>query len=260
MTNPSLPANDDATNGVQPGSSEVPVAVVTGASRGIGYAVAKVLAARGFHIVAVARTVGGLEELDDEIKAAGSSSTLVPLDLRDFDAIDNLGLALFQRFGRIDALVGNAGVFGVSTPLAHLKPKDFSDVFDVNVVANYRLLRSMDPLLRRSEAGRVVFLTSDFSRANKPFFGPYAASKAALNAAVLTYAAEIANSDIRCNLFDPGPVRTALRGRAFPGENPDALQKASEVAPFVADLCAPDIVFNGSIVTPQSDIFKETAL
>ncbi|MEM1286806.1 MAG: SDR family NAD(P)-dependent oxidoreductase [Pseudomonadota bacterium] len=259
MASSPSPANDDAQAALQPGSSDVPIALVTGASRGIGYSVGKVLAERGFHVVAVARTVGGLEELDDEIKAAGGSATLVPLDLRDFDAIDNLGLALFQRFGRVDALVGNAASFGTATPLSHLKPTVFSEVFDVNVVANYRLLRSIDPLLRRSEAGRAVFLTSDFAAQNKPFFGQYAASKAALNAAVLTYAAEIANSRIRCNLFDPGPVRTALRGRAFPGEDPGGLKMPSDVASYIVQLCMPETAINGALLTADSELFDKAA-
>ena len=248
MTDTPPAANDDARPPVTPGNSDVPVVVVTGASRGIGYATARAFGARGAQVVAVARTVGGLEELDDAIvKAGGRCATLVPLDLREGDALDRLGLALFERFGRVDVLVGNAGSIGAITPVHHLKPKVFDEVMAVNVTANYRLIRSMDPLLRRSAAGRALFLTCAAPRADKPFHGAHAASKAALEALVRTYAAEVANTPIRCNLFDPGPVRTALRARAVPGENPHAVPLPDSVVEPILELTSAGVTDTGTL-------------
>jgi NAD(P)-dependent dehydrogenase (short-subunit alcohol dehydrogenase family) len=241
------PANDDAQPAIQPGSSDARVVVVTGASRGIGYAAAKAFGATGAHVVAVARTTGGLEELDDEIKAAGGSATLVPLDLKDQEAIDRMGLALYERFGRVDVLIGNAAVIGVITPLGHMKPKDFETLMAVNVTANYRLIRSMDPLLRQSDAGRAVFLTCAAGQAAKPFWGGYAASKAALESMVRTYAAEMINTPVRVNLFDPGPVRTALRGKAVPGEDQTALPMPDDVIAPLMELTSPDFAETGQL-------------
>ncbi len=241
------PANDDAQPAIQPGACDARVVVVTGASRGIGYATAKAFGATGAHVVAVARTTGGLEELDDEIKAAGGSATLVPVDLKDQDAIDRMGLALYERFGRVDVLIGNAAVLGVITPLGHLKPKDFETLMAVNVTANYRLIRSMDPLLRQSDAGRAVFLTCAAAQAAKPFWGGYAASKAALESMVRTYAAEMINTAVRVNLFDPGPVRTALRGKAVPGEDQNALPMPDGVIAPIMALTSPDFAETGQL-------------
>ena len=176
------------------------IALVTGASRGIGRAAALALAKSGAHVVALARTQGGLEELDDEIRALRpeepEATTLVPMDLRDFAAIDRLGEALNRRWGRLDAFVGNAGVLGLLTPLHQLDPKTWDDVMAVNVTANWRLIRSLDPLLRLSDAGRVAFITSGAaSRADlRAYWGPYAVSKAALDALARTYAAETLNT------------------------------------------------------------------
>ncbi|MFN3171404.1 MAG: SDR family NAD(P)-dependent oxidoreductase [Hyphomicrobiales bacterium] len=239
------PANDDAQPVIQPGSSDARVVVVTGASRGIGYAIAKAFGATGAHVVAVARTTGGLEELDDAITASGGSTTLVPLDLKDHDAIDRMGLALYERFGRVDVLISNAAALGVITPLGHLKPKDFETLMAVNVTANYRLIRSMDPLLRQSEAGRAVFLTCEAGQASKPFWGGYAASKAALESMVRTYAAEMINTPVRVNLFDPGPVRTALRGKAVPGEDQAALPLPEDVIAPIMELTSPNYAETG---------------
>src|SRR5579883_1706259 len=194
------------------------LALITGASRGIGAAVARRFAAEGAHVILVARTVGGLEELDDEIRSAGGNATLVPLDLRDFDKIDQMGAALYQRFGKLDVLVGNAGVLGSLSPTGHVMPKTWQEVMDVNLTANWRLIRSLDPLLRRSEAGRAVFTTCAAAREALPYWGPYAASKAALETMVKIYAGEVEKTPIRVNLVDPGPVRTKLRLQGFPAE------------------------------------------
>jgi len=216
------------------------IVLVTGASRGIGYQAALEAAKRGAHVIAVARTVGGLEELDDEIQAAGSSATLVPLDLRDYDGIDRLGRAVFERWGKLDGLVGNAAMLGGLSPLAHFEPKDFDKVMALNVTANYRLLRSLDLLLRQSDAGRAVFVSSSSAHSARPFWGPYAASKAALEALVKSYAGETAGaSKVRTNVFYPGAVRTAMRAQAVPGEDPDTLPRPVVVAPRLIDMLEP---------------------
>ncbi|MGN6487666.1 MAG: SDR family NAD(P)-dependent oxidoreductase [Devosia sp.] len=216
------------------------IVLVTGASRGIGYQAALEAAKRGAHVIAVARTVGGLEELDDEIQQAGSTATLVPLDLRDYDGIDRLGRAIFERWGRLDGLVGNAAVLGGLSPVAHFEPKEFDKVMSLNVTANYRLLRSLDLLLRQSEAGRVVFVSSSSAHSARPFWGPYAASKAALEALVKSYAAETAGSSkVRANVFYPGAVRTAMRAQAVPGEDPETLPRPVVVAPRLIDMLEP---------------------
>lgn len=224
------------------------IVLVTGASRGIGYQAALEAAKRGAHVIAVARTVGGLEELDDEIQAAGSSATLVPLDLRDFDGIDRLGRAVFERWGKLDGLVGNAAMLGGLSPLAHFEPKDFDRVMALNVTANYRLLRSVDLLLRQSDAGRAVFVSSSSALSARPFWGPYAASKAALEALVKSYASETAGaSKVRTNLFYPGAVRTAMRAQAVPGEDPDTLPRPVVLAPRLIDMLEPSFTENRTL-------------
>jgi NAD(P)-dependent dehydrogenase (short-subunit alcohol dehydrogenase family) len=217
------------------------VVLVTGASRGIGYQAALEAGRRGAHVIALARTVGGLEELDDEIKAAGGEATLVPLDIRDGDGIDRLGKAIFDRWGHLDGLVGNAGVLGTITPLAHLDVKDFDQAMAVNVTANYRLIRSMDLLLRQSTAGRAVFVSASSSHSARPFWGGYAASKAALEAMVKSYAAELSTTPVKVNVFWPGAVRTAMRAKAVPGENPDNLTHPRDIAPALIDLIDPSV-------------------
>jgi NAD(P)-dependent dehydrogenase (short-subunit alcohol dehydrogenase family) len=224
------------------------IALVTGASRGIGRAAALALARAGAHVLAIARTVGGLEELDDEIKQLGGGATLVPLDLKDLDAIDRLGAALFERWGKLDALLGNAGVLGVMTPVTHLKPKVWDELIAVNVTANFRLIRSMDPLLQRSDAGRALFVSSGAARKHTPFWGGYAATKAALESLVLTYAAEVANTNVKANLFNPGPTRTAMRAKAFPGEDPATLPTPEDVAAKLVPLLAPSCDKNGELI------------
>ncbi len=211
------------------------VALVTGASRGIGAAVARRYAAEGAHLVLVARTKAGLEELDDSVRSLGGSATLAPFDLADSDAIDRLGQALFERFGRLDVLVGNAGMLGTLTPIPHIGPQEWDRVLAVNLTANWRLIRSLDPLLRASDSGRVLFVTSGVARRPRAFWAGYAISKAALEMMVGIYAAEMARTSVRVNLVDPGIVRTRLRAQAFPGEDPSKLPAPESVAEvFVA--------------------------
>ena len=187
------------------------VALVTGASRGIGAAIARAYAKEGADLVLVSRTTGGLEELDDEIRGiSGKSSLLVPLDLKDFDAIDRLGAALYERYGHLDVLVGNAGILGTLSPLGHIAPKEFQEVMDLNLTANWRLLRVMDPLLRQSEAGRAIFVTSGAAKGPRAYWGTYAISKAALEMMVGIYAQEIQQTKVRANLIDPGRARTRM--------------------------------------------------
>ena len=223
------------------------IALVTGASRGIGAAVALQLAQAGAHVVAAARTVGGLEELDDKIKAAGGSATLVPLDMKDFDGIARLAGALEARYGRLDVLVGNAGILRTPTPLGHIEPKDWDDVFAVNVTANWQFIRAFDPLLKLSNAGRAVFVTSGLAWMARPYFGTYAVSKAALDAMVRTYAAECASTNVRVNLFSPGQTRTRMMATAFPGVDPRTLPTAEEVVKTLVPLCLPDCTENGRL-------------
>ena len=232
------------------------IALVTGASRGIGRALALGLARRGAHVVALARTQGALDELDDEIGAMGGQATLVPCDLADFDALDRLGAALFERFGRLDVLVGNGGILGPLTPLAHADPKDWNKVMAVNVTANWRLIRSLDPLLRASSAARALFITSGAAhRARmKPYWGPYAVSKAALEAIARTYAAETENtSSIKVMLANPGPLRTRMRALAMPGEDPATLRAPEEFAEKAISLCAPEWRESGKLYDFPSD-------
>ncbi|MGY2805872.1 MULTISPECIES: SDR family NAD(P)-dependent oxidoreductase [unclassified Bradyrhizobium] len=215
------------------------IALVTGASRGIGFATAVALAKAGAHVVAVARTQGGLEELDDEIRKAGGSATLVPLSLTDYDGIARLGLALHERHGKLDILVGNAGTAGPSSPLGHIELKPWNDVFAINVTANFQLIRCMDPLLRQSDAGRAVFVTSGVAHKANAYLGPYAASKAALEALVRSWANETANTKLRVNLFSPGPIRTRMRAQVFPGEDPMTLDTPDMAAEFIVPMCLP---------------------
>jgi NAD(P)-dependent dehydrogenase (short-subunit alcohol dehydrogenase family) len=216
------------------------IALVTGASRGIGYATARTLARAGAHIVAVARTQAGLEELDDEIRKDGGSATLVPLNLTDFDGIARLGAALHERHGKLDILVGNAGVAGPSSPLGHIDLKAWNDVIAVNVTANFQLIRCMEPLLKQSDAGRAVFVTSAAAGKASAYLGPYAASKAALETLARAWAQETAATSIRVNLFDPGPIRTRMRASVFPGEDPMTLDTPEQAAEFIVPMCAPE--------------------
>ena len=223
------------------------IALVTGASRGIGASVARALARAGAHVIAVARTVGGLEDLDDSIRAAAGSSTLVPLDLKDYAGIDRLGAALHERYGKLDVLVGNAAVLGVLSPLGHVEPKVWDDVIAVNVTANWHLIRSMDPLLRASDAGRAVFISSAAASKATAYWGPYAVSKAALEIVARTYAAETATTSVRVNLVNPGPIRTKMRASAIPGEDPMKLDTPAQVAEEIVKLCLPTFEETGKL-------------
>jgi NAD(P)-dependent dehydrogenase (short-subunit alcohol dehydrogenase family) len=223
------------------------IALVTGASRGIGYATARALAKAGAHIIAVARTQGGLEELDDEIRKDGGSATLVPLSLTDSDGIARLGAALHERHGRLDILVGNGGVAGPSSPLGHVDLKPWQDVLAVNTTANFQLIRCMEPLLRQSDAGRAVFITSAAASKAPAYLGPYAASKAALEALARVWAQETAITNIRVNLFDPGPIRTRMRATIFPGEDPMTLDTPEQAAELIVPMCAPDWTETGKL-------------
>ena len=210
--------------------------LVTGASRGIGRAVALACARRGDHVLALARTVGALEELDDEAKAAGGTVSLIPADLTDADAIGRLPAALSARFGRLDGLVLNAGTLGELAPVTDVDGKVLSNALQVNVTANWALLAGLDPLLQASDAGRVVGVTSSRARKHVPFWSVYGATKAAFEHLVLTYAAERANGAVRANLFDPGPVATKMRAEAMPGEDQSALTQPGEVARVIAEM------------------------
>jgi len=223
------------------------IALVTGASRGIGYATALALAKAGAHIVAVARTVGGLEELDDAVKALDGSATLVPLDLKDYEGIDRLGLALHQRFGRLDVLVGNAAMLGPLSPLGHVESKLWHEVMAVNVTANWRLVCATDALLKLSEAGRVVFVTSGITAHAPAYWGPYTVSKAAVEALARTYAAETATTRVHVNLFNPGPIRTRMRAQAMPGEDPLSLDTPEQAADKIVELCLPSMRESGKL-------------
>jgi NAD(P)-dependent dehydrogenase (short-subunit alcohol dehydrogenase family) len=223
------------------------IALVTGASRGIGAATALALGGAGAHVVAVARTVGGLEELDDAIRGAGGSATLVPLDLTDFDAIPRLAAALVERYERLDVLIGNAGIAGPSSPLGHIAPAEWDAVMRLNVTANWHLIRAMDALLRRSEGGRAVFLTSGAAHNMRAYRGPYSVSKAALEALARTYAAETATTAVRVNLVNPGPTQTRMRAQVMPGEDPMTLPTPDEVAAKIMEMCVPQFTETGRL-------------
>ncbi len=213
------------------------IALVTGASRGIGRAAALALAQAGAHVVAVARTQGALEELDDEIrKATGQSATLVPLDIADGDALDKLGFAIHQRFGRLDVLVHAAAILGPMTPVSHIEPKHWDRVIAVNVTASYRLIRTTEPLLRAAPTARAIFLTSGVAAHPRAFWGPYGMSKAALENLVRTWADELEQTKVRAVLLSPGPMRTKMRAEAMPGEDPDTLPDPSEIGPLIVEL------------------------
>ncbi|MDZ7628819.1 MAG: SDR family NAD(P)-dependent oxidoreductase [Parvularculaceae bacterium] len=215
------------------------IALVTGASRGIGRAAAIALGEAGAHAILLARTVGGLEETDDAIRKAGGKATLIPCDLSDFAAIDQIGPAIGQRFGRIDILVLNAGILGELAPIPDIAPKTWRQVFDVNVEANWRMLRALDPYLRASEGARVIVMSSRAGgEVAKPFWGAYAASKAALEMLAKTYAEEMRSSGVRVAIIDPGAMRTKMRASAMPGEKPETLPHPSEIAPLILKTAA----------------------
>jgi NAD(P)-dependent dehydrogenase (short-subunit alcohol dehydrogenase family) len=221
------------------------VALITGASRGIGRAIAKALALQGAQIAALARTKGGLEELDDELKALGLQASLIRLDLREGAQIDAIGPSLYERWQRLDIFVGNAGLLGPLAPLGHIGEADWSQVLAVNVTANWRLLRTLDPILRLSPAGRVLFLTSGAAQNCRAYWGPYSVSKAALEALAKTYANEVQSTPVRVNLLNPGPMRTRMRAKAFPGEDENTLPPPEAIVPLALALLTPETAENG---------------
>jgi NAD(P)-dependent dehydrogenase (short-subunit alcohol dehydrogenase family) len=223
------------------------IALITGASRGIGAAVAVRFAEEGAHLILTARTVGGLEEIDDIVKQHGGSATLVPLDLKNFDEIDQMGAALHQRFGKLDILVANAATLGILSPVGHIDPGVWDDAVQLNLTSNYRLIRSLDPLLRASDAGRAVFVTSGASR-GIAYWGAYAATKAGLDALVKCYADEVENTNLRVNLLNPGATRTNMRAQAFPGEDPETLKTPESITDLFVELAEAGCTRHGEII------------
>ncbi|MEE8294134.1 MAG: SDR family NAD(P)-dependent oxidoreductase [Sphingomonadales bacterium] len=221
------------------------LALITGASRGLGRAIALELAKNGAHVIAVARQKKALEALDDEIRAIGAEATLVPLDITKLDGLDDLGLEIFKRWKKLDILVGNAGILGPMSPLTHVKPADWQKVMDVYLSANFRLIRSVDVLLRASDAGRALFITSNITKRNRAYWGPYAVAKAGLEALAGTYAAETAKSPIKVNLLNPGSMRTLMRAEAYPGEDQTTLADPEELAPDILKLLSADLEQTG---------------
>ena len=224
------------------------IALVTGASRGLGAAVGRLFAREGAHAILVARTVGGLEEVDDAIRAEGHAATLVPIDLMDRTKIDQAARAIAERFGRLDILVGNAGLLGGLYPVGQMPETLWDQVFATNVAANARLIGAFDPLLRASGTGRAIFVTSRAAETARAYWGAYAASKAALESLVRIYAAEVERFSVKVNLLDPGPVRSTMRAQAFPGEDPNSLPSPDDVAPWFLDLAEAGCTRHGEII------------
>lgn len=236
------------------------IALVTGASRGLGRAVAKAVAGEGAHVILLGRTAGALEEVDDEIRSKGGTTTIVTLDLRNSDKTDQLGPILYQRWGKLDILVANAGVLGPLSPLSHITADAWSTVIDTNLNANWRLIRTLDPLLRLSDGGRAVFISSGAASSANAYWGPYAASKAGLEAMVRSYAHEVENTRMRVNIVNPGPMRTAMRAKAFPGEDPKTLPSPDDIAPFVLALTMPDLTTNGETLAYRNASDRKVVL
>ena len=232
------------------------IALVTGASRGIGFHLARHLAACGAHVVAVARTIGGLEELDDMIRADGGSTTLIPLDVKDNAGVDRIGAAIHERWGKLDILVANAATLGVIAPLGHVEAKVFDDVMALNISSQWRLIRTVDPLLRASDAGRAIVLSSSVAHNPRAYWGPYAASKAAMEAMARSWAHELSNTAIKVNCVNPGATRTAMRARAMPGEDPSTLPSAEDVARSIVPLCSPELDVTGALYDVRESRFK----
>ncbi len=224
------------------------ISLITGASRGIGAAVARRFAAEGSHVILVARTVGGLEEADDAIRTAGGTATLMPMDLTQFDKIDRMGAAVAERFGQLDVLVGNAGILGTLSPTGHIEPQAWDQVIAVNLTANWRLIRSFDPLLRASGSGRAIFVTSGAADGVHPYWGAYAVSKAALEAMVRTWAGEVTKTPLKVNLVDPGALRTRMRAEAYPGEDPMTLDPPEAVTDVFVELAESACTRRGEVV------------
>ena len=224
------------------------IALITGASRGIGRAVALQFAREGAHVLLLARARTALEEVDDAIKESGGKATLIPLNLTDGKRIDALGPALYERFGRLDILVGNAAILGRLSPLTHIPSEHWERVIATNLTANWRLIRTLDPLLRRSDAGRVIFVTSSVAHTAKAYWAPYSVSKAALEILAKTYANETADSAIKVNIVDPGATATRMRAEAYPGEDQATLRTPEEVAEVFIELVLPSSMETGRLI------------
>ncbi|MET3560215.1 NAD(P)-dependent dehydrogenase (short-subunit alcohol dehydrogenase family) [Bartonella japonica] len=233
------------------------VALVTGASRGIGYHLALELAVRGAHIIALARSVNELTELDNKIQEKGSHATLVPLDLHHMDNIDTLSDSIDKRWGKLDIMVANAGILGTLSPVAHIENTVFEDVFQINLVSQWRLMKAVEPLLRKSDAGRAILLSSSVAHVARAFWAPYAASKAALEMIARCWAEELKQTPIKINCVDPGATRTAMRAKAMPGEDPQTLPSPQEVAAKIAHLSSPDLKKTGKLFNVRQNRFMD---
>ncbi|WP_375701147.1 SDR family NAD(P)-dependent oxidoreductase [Bartonella sp. AA81SXKL] len=233
------------------------VALVTGASRGIGYYLALELAARGAHIIALARTVSGLTELDNQIREKGAHTTLVPLDLHHMENIDTLAISIAKRWKKLDIIVANAGILGTLSPIAHIENTVFEDVFQINLFSQWRLMKAVEPLLRESDAGRAILLSSSVAHAARPFWGAYAASKAALEVIARCWAEELKQTPIKINCVNPGATRTAMRAEAMPGEDPQTLPSPQEVAKKIVHLLSPDLKETGKLFNVHKNRFVD---
>ncbi len=233
------------------------VALVTGASKGIGYHLALELAARGAHIIALARTVSGLTELDNQIQKKGARATLVPLDLHHLENIDTLSVSIAKRWQKLDIMVANAGILGTLSPIAHTENMVFEDVFQINLISQWRLMKAVEPLLRQSDAGRAILLSSSVAHVARAFWGPYAASKAALETLARCWAEELKQTPIKINCVDPGATRTAMRAQAMPGEDPQTLPSPQEVAAKIVHLSSPDLKETGKLFNVRKNRFMD---
>jgi len=232
------------------------IAFVTGATRGIGRAAAVALAKSGCHVILSGRTVGALEEVDDEIRAEGGTASILKLNLMNAEKLDALGPSLYERWQKLDILVAAAGVLGRLGPLSHLPDEIWNETLAINLTANWRLIRTLDPLLRRSEAGRALFISSGAARRNRAYWGPYSVSKAGLDSLVKTYAHELEETPATANLLDPSATRTKMRAKAFPGEDPETLKTPESLAPVILEMTSPDYVENGALIIAE-DWFKK---
>ncbi|MDG2313651.1 MAG: SDR family NAD(P)-dependent oxidoreductase [Alphaproteobacteria bacterium] len=224
------------------------VALITGASRGIGAAIAKHFAKEGAHVILLARTVSGLEKVDDEIKKYGGSATLIPCDLNEFDRVDNMGPPLYERFGKLDIFVANAAVLGSMTPLIQYDSKTWHNVFNTNLHANWHLMRVVEPLLKLSDSGRAIFVSSTAAKKPRAYWGAYAITKSALETMAKVWASELENTSVKVNVVNPGPTRTEMRSTAFPGENPNTIKSADNVTDAFVELASPNCIRNGEII------------
>jgi len=232
------------------------IALITGASRGIGRAIALAYAREGAHVILIARGVKALENVDDEIRALGGTASLAPLDLADGEKIDNLGPTIYERWGRLDILVANAGILGPLSPLSHISSADWDEALTINLTANWRLIRTLDPLLRQSDAGRTIFLTSGAVQNIRAYWGPYAVSKAALEALAKTYAAETVTTPLHVNLVNPGATATAMRAQAMPGEDQSTLPAPEDLAQVFVELASPACSEHGEVVNARERLKK----